>query len=304
MAYPGNPHGQPPPPQPPPQESGGCFLCCCFSSAPLSHEELQKSGYKSDHPFYQTHQQRFQVNMANSCCKSPCCCLLTTFSCTFCTSWCLRREIIDKDWNQYHCCQGFSPCSECLESCVCCEGDGRCCCMCLECFCCPGLALSATRIHLMHEFALAVDPCDNQIIRFNNCIQLAACICDIASICFREARSFARILDLIAHLVFMATAGCMAAQIHHEKQYQNKLAEVDGTLLPPGQQQQQHEQQQQQQHHSAMSGQQQPPVYTSSQSDWGQAPGQHYAVAPSAPPAPPPNLPQPPPPVQPPPAQA
>jgi len=280
-------------PQDPPQQEGGCFLCCCFSPGPLSREELQKSGYKGEHPYCALHhQQRFQVSMANSCCKSPCCCLLTSFTCTYGTNWCLRREVIEADWNQYHCCQGFTPCSECLESCLCCEGDGRCCCMCLECLCCPGLAISATRIQLMHEFALAVDPCDNQIIRFNNCMQLLACVCDIAAICFKPARDLARIIDLIAHLVFMATAGCMAAQIHHEKQYQLSLV-AEGSLLPPGQQ------------HSAMGDNHHnpvAPVYTndSSQSDWGNAPSA-YTAPPTAPPAtdkiqpPAPALPPPPP---------
>ena len=57
---------------------------------------------------------------------------------------------------------------------------GRATCMCLECLCCPGmgwtvpdlplnwspgLAISATRFHLMIEYNLVPDPSDNQIIR-------------------------------------------------------------------------------------------------------------------------------------------
>lgn len=233
-------------PPEPSTSTGGCLCCCCFSAEPLSREELSKSGYGESHPYCRDHHRRFQVGMKDACCAEPCCCLATFFTCTLGTNWCLRREVLDKEWatsrdgepthGGYYCCQGFAPCSHCLDKCVCCEEDGRCCCMCLECLCCPGLALSATRIHLMHEFELLVDPCDNQIIRFNNCIQLLACICDVVAIFWRPARNLARITDLIAHLVFMTTAGCMAAQIHHEKKHWVALAANDAEegLIVPG----------------------------------------------------------------------
>eukprot|EP00658_Telonema_sp_P-2_P003178 TRINITY_DN11167_c0_g1_i1.p1 TRINITY_DN11167_c0_g1~~TRINITY_DN11167_c0_g1_i1.p1 ORF type:complete len:177 (+),score=31.43 TRINITY_DN11167_c0_g1_i1:409-939(+) len=101
--------------------------------------------------------------------------------------------------------------------------------MCLECLCCPGLAISATRIHLMHEYALGVDPMDNKIIRFNNCIQCVACVCHVVGIFIKEARHLARLVDLFAHLVFLCTAGCMAGQIHREKSFQIQKE----ALLPP-----------------------------------------------------------------------
>lgn len=48
--------------------------------------------------------------------------------------------------------------------------------------------------------------------RFNNFLQLLSCICDIASICFRDIRELARIIDLIADLVYMTTVGCMTVR--------------------------------------------------------------------------------------------
>eukprot|EP00656_Telonema_subtile_P009438 TRINITY_DN1442_c0_g2_i2.p2 TRINITY_DN1442_c0_g2~~TRINITY_DN1442_c0_g2_i2.p2 ORF type:complete len:274 (+),score=43.29 TRINITY_DN1442_c0_g2_i2:66-887(+) len=198
-----------------------CDPCCCFTDEPLTREELAKAGYNEAHPYHSFHQERFQIGMKDALCEEPCCCLLTCVTATYGTNWCLRREVLEKDWSKYHCCQGFSPCcNDCLEHCVCCEGDGRAVCMCVECCLFPGLAISATRVHLMHEFALATDPMDHKIIRFNNCIQCLACICYTIGIFIKEARHIARLVDLFAHLVFMCTAGCMAGQIHREKQFQ------------------------------------------------------------------------------------
>merc|ERR1712070_306937 len=120
-------------------------------------------------------------------------------------------------WDGYKCCQGFSPCcNDCLDALVCCTGDARCCCMCVECLLCPGLAISASRVQLMIAGALQPDPADFQIIRFNNCMQMLACICHIAAIFNRNLRSLAHLVEVFSHVVFMCTAGCMAAQIHHE----------------------------------------------------------------------------------------
>jgi len=210
--------------------------CCCFSEEPLSKEEVQKSGYDKSsnsgatagkpHPYSdECHSSnKFQVAMKDAICQSPLCCILTCVTGTFGTNWCLRRQVIDKDWSKYYCCQGFAPCcQECLDGITPEAEAGRACCMCLECFCCPGLAISATRFHLMIEYALVPDPSDNQIIRFNNCMQCLACICDLLAICFEGLRDCARIVDCIAHIVFCMTAGCMAGQIDAEKSYQIEM---------------------------------------------------------------------------------
>jgi hypothetical protein len=46
---------------------------------------------------------------------------------------------------------------------------------------------------------------DRRIIRFNNCIQMAACICDIIAIFMAQARDLAHILNLIAEIVWYST---------------------------------------------------------------------------------------------------
>jgi hypothetical protein len=60
------------------------------------------------------------------------------------------------------------------------------------------------------------DPCDNRIIRFNNCIQLLSCVLDIAAIFVPALRDAAHILHHIADFVFWTTVGCMTAQTSYE----------------------------------------------------------------------------------------
>jgi hypothetical protein len=91
-------------------------------------------------------------------------------------------------------------------------------CLCCEAYCCIGLAISATRLHVMETYGIQPDPCDARIIRFNNCIQLLSCFCKLAAaISGSDAiESLAQILDLIAQLVFMSTSACMQTQTNYE----------------------------------------------------------------------------------------
>eukprot|EP00656_Telonema_subtile_P017961 TRINITY_DN1968_c0_g1_i4.p1 TRINITY_DN1968_c0_g1~~TRINITY_DN1968_c0_g1_i4.p1 ORF type:complete len:188 (-),score=24.95 TRINITY_DN1968_c0_g1_i4:318-881(-) len=115
--------------------------------------------------------------------------------------------------------------------------------MCLEMVCCPGLAISSTRLQLMVEFALTPLPSDNQIIRFNNCMQCLACLCNVLAMVVRECETVAHVVQCLAHLVFLCTAGCMAGQINMEKNYQIEKAHEanathpNGPMDAPGQQQ-------------------------------------------------------------------
>ena len=70
--------------------------------------------------------------------------------------------------------------------------------------------------YVMDKYDLQSDPCDRRIIRFNNCIQMLACICHLAAMFDPSFRDLANILDLIADIVFYTTAGCMHAQVHYE----------------------------------------------------------------------------------------
>eukprot|EP00658_Telonema_sp_P-2_P077439 TRINITY_DN7004_c0_g1_i12.p1 TRINITY_DN7004_c0_g1~~TRINITY_DN7004_c0_g1_i12.p1 ORF type:complete len:268 (+),score=81.27 TRINITY_DN7004_c0_g1_i12:76-879(+) len=196
----------------------------------------QQAHWNSNQP------NKFQTSMCKAGCADPCCCALTCVSCTYGTSWCLRRKVLDGDWSKYQCCQGFCDvpcCDDFGEKCASCcgSGDGRCCCMCLECICCPGLAISSSRLQLMVEYALVPEESDNQIIRFNNCMQCLACFCQVLAWVVPECRQCATIVRILADIVFLCTASCMAAQINKEKNFQIELADKGETNpnMAPGQ---------------------------------------------------------------------
>ena len=72
----------------------------------------------------------------------------------------------------------------------------------------------------MDQYKLRPDECDNKLIRFNNCIQIFSCICNILGAFNRNFHELAQIIDLIADIVFFSTVGCMVGQIYHELDYQ------------------------------------------------------------------------------------
>lgn len=89
-------------------------------------------------------------------------------------------------------------CSEGYLNCLCFRagscGEHQCpdFCLCAEACCCNALAMSATRMYVMEKYDLGSDPCDFRLIRINNCIQLFACFCDIASAFNEDLRDCAK----------------------------------------------------------------------------------------------------------------
>ena len=136
----------------------------------------------------------------------------------------------ESGWKNYVCCQGYIPACCCFAPGSCCEKDLPRTCMCVEILCCPGLAVSSTRFVMMDQYELSPDECDNRLIRFNNCIQLLSCICNILAMFSRDFQQLAQIIDLIADIVFFSTAGCMTAQVNYEIKYREALGTQD---LPP-----------------------------------------------------------------------
>eukprot|EP00658_Telonema_sp_P-2_P035606 TRINITY_DN2585_c0_g1_i16.p1 TRINITY_DN2585_c0_g1~~TRINITY_DN2585_c0_g1_i16.p1 ORF type:complete len:218 (+),score=29.83 TRINITY_DN2585_c0_g1_i16:184-837(+) len=172
--------------------------------------------------------------MKEAPCENYGCFYLTCITCSYGTNWCLRRQVLEKDWSRYYCCQGLSPCcQEQLDNVTPADPNGRACCAWCECCVCPGLAIAATRSHLMIEYGLTPDPSDNQIIRFNNCIQMLACICEICAMFNPDLREAADCIHCIAQIVFCCMAGCMAGQIDIEKRYQQSLGPASAPLLGP-----------------------------------------------------------------------
>jgi hypothetical protein len=71
-------------------------------------------------------------------------------------------------------------------------------------------------MHIMDKYNIVPDPCDNKILRFNNCLQCLSCIVSLLAICIEELREASDIIRFIAHLVFYITSGCMVSQMHYE----------------------------------------------------------------------------------------
>ena len=65
----------------------------------------------------------------------------------------------------------------------------------------------------MDQFDLQSDPCDNRLIRCNNCLQLLACFCDILAMIDESFRALAFFFDHLADLVYHTVSGCMTAQV-------------------------------------------------------------------------------------------
>jgi len=261
--------GQYPPQSPPPatqEEDSGVLYC--FSGDDPDDEECKEyndasNGSEADQARIMARRNKpyaFQTNMAKAFCAEPLCCVGTCITCTYGTSWCLRREVLQnhskfmdnlpsdtarygrvphKDfWRHYMCCQGFSPClQEQLNGCTgTCDPNAKACLACCECCCCAGCSIGGSRAHVMKEYGFKADKTDNQLIRFNNCMQALACICTIMACFCKGLKDCARCVRIIADIVFCCIAGCMAAQVHHEIKYQEKMFddETEHTrLLPP-----------------------------------------------------------------------
>ncbi|CAM9335052.1 unnamed protein product [Phaeothamnion confervicola] len=192
------------------------MACCliCFSDKPVEGSKLDA---------YYQNSKTFQIGMMEAPCKNPAWCLMGGLCCP-CTQMVIRNRALDSNMNNYICCQGYFPGCCCLKPGHCGEQSAPCLCLCLESWCCLSCAVSSNRMFIMDKYQLMPDPWDNRIIRFNNCIQLLSCICDILSICVSELREFARILDLIAECVYFTTIGCMSGQMVTELDYQEQNA--------------------------------------------------------------------------------
>eukprot|EP00045_Choanoeca_perplexa_P022984 m.11542 g.11542 ORF g.11542 m.11542 type:complete len:205 (+) comp9840_c0_seq1:61-675(+) len=157
--------------------------------------------------------RQWETGMLRSCCNNPlgCCGAIICAPCCVCY---LRKEALNGDWSKYSCCQGF-VCGKCA-SCIPMQQSCPQLCLCLEAICCESCAISGTRMYVQAERQIQSDPCDNRIIRFTNCMQCLSCICNILA-CFDDSfRELARIIDLIADVIYCMVQACMQAQTHHE----------------------------------------------------------------------------------------
>ena len=65
----------------------------------------------------------------------------------------------------------------------------------------------------MDQYDLMADPCDNRLIRLNNCIQILSCFCDLLAFIDDSFTAMAVIIDHIADLMYHSVSGCMTAQV-------------------------------------------------------------------------------------------
>eukprot|EP00658_Telonema_sp_P-2_P035609 TRINITY_DN2585_c0_g1_i6.p1 TRINITY_DN2585_c0_g1~~TRINITY_DN2585_c0_g1_i6.p1 ORF type:complete len:176 (-),score=44.58 TRINITY_DN2585_c0_g1_i6:75-602(-) len=108
-------------------------------------------------------ENKFQIAMKEAPCENYGCFYLTCITCSYGTNWCLRRQVLEKDWSRYYCCQGLSPCcQEQLDNVTPADPNGRACCAWCECCVCPGLAIAATRSHLMICLLYTSDAADEE----------------------------------------------------------------------------------------------------------------------------------------------
>ena len=106
---------------------------------------------------------------------------LSGFCCHCCSQYYLRNKALGGDMSRYVCCQGYMN-NPCFQGGSCGEGSCPEVCLCMESFLCFSCAVSSTRAYVMDTRNITPDPCDNRIIRFNNCIQLLSCVFDIIGI--------------------------------------------------------------------------------------------------------------------------
>ena len=183
----------------------------CFSGDPIEDDPKQYN------------QNQFETSMLKAPCLAPFTCISSCICCP-CSAFYARKQVLQitaldptsPNWiNRYTCCQGYLD-TPCLRAGYCCENKCPTFCLCIEACCCFGPSMSSSRAYIADVYEIRPDPCDNQLVRLSNCLNLMSCICDILALfddSFRECR---QILRLVAQCVFYTVFGCMSAQLFIE----------------------------------------------------------------------------------------
>lgn len=213
-------------------------MCFIFFSGDKPERGNKMSKKQQMFDKYQDNANTWQIPMKDAPCKGqPCCCISTLpWGCACCAQYKLRGDALNQVGNgmtDYICGQGYYPACLCFRPGQMGEKSMPEVCLCCEVVCCPGMASSATKFLVMDAYQIMPDPCDNKIIAFSNCLQIAACICNILAIFIEPLREAAQILDCIADAVFFSTLGCMAAQVDAELKYQLNKGAAGAAPAPP-----------------------------------------------------------------------
>ena len=185
--------------------TAGALLCC--SDEPVDGDPRGRFS------------RSWQTDMLNAPCVAPdwfCCAVV----CEPCVQYKLREWALGGNMSAYRCCQGyFDNC--CFQS-GSCGDEGNPCCLVVEAILCPCFAVQATRFYVMDTRNIAPSGTDNKLIRFNNFLQLAACLCRLMDCDGADA------LSCYADLMWTTLLGCMTAQVAAELR-----AEAKGSAQAP-----------------------------------------------------------------------
>lgn len=131
----------------------------------------------------------------------------------------MRKDALEQagQWpHGYQCCQGHAPRLMCFKPGEMGEADNAICCLCMESYCCTGMAASGTYGWFMRQHGYNADPCYNRFVRFSNCMQCLACVCQILACFCEELQDAADCVSCIADIVFHCLIGCINAQVMTE----------------------------------------------------------------------------------------
>jgi len=211
-------------------------MCLCFDSSPPERKDGAK-GKSAMYDKYYDYQNTWDITMCQAPCAEPCCCLIGCLPCAWCcTQYTMRKRVLNAQspgsgLDNYECGQGYLPkcCCGCWNPGHMGEKSCPSCCLCCEACCCPGLVITGSRLLMMDLHQITPDPCDNRIIRLNNCLQILACVCQILAIFISELRECADCISCIADIVFLMSAGCMVAQLNRELHKRHPPGSLEAT---------------------------------------------------------------------------
>jgi hypothetical protein len=174
---------------------GTATALVCFSSDPVDGDP--RAAYS----------RGWQTDLLNAPCVEPgwfCCAIF----CEPCAQYTLRTWALGGNMAAYRCCQGYfdTPCCRAGS----CGDEGNGCCLVCEALLCPCLAVQGTRFYVMDTRNIAPSGTDNKLIRANNALQAAACLCQM---CDCEG---ADLVSLAADMMWTTLMGCMSAQVAAE----------------------------------------------------------------------------------------
>lgn len=174
----------------------------CLDDSPIEGDP--RYGYSHD----------WHTGMFASPCADPLC-YCGSLLCLPCSAFLVRREVLGGDMSRYKCCQGYYD-SCCFTAGSYGEESMPDLCLCIEVLCFEACSISATRMFIMDTRNIRPDPCDSRLIRFNNCLFLLSCICNILAIIDDSFDAIADIVELASDIVYLLTASCMLTQTHVE----------------------------------------------------------------------------------------